>query len=141
MGCYGIGVSRLISAIAECTHDQKGLVWPPSVAPYTVCVIPVPNKKAEAEKQIEKGVEEVVEVLKGCVGLEEVVVDDRKDRQLGYRLKDCELIGYPFILMVGKSWVKEGKVEVECRRTGSKWFVTPNELEEVFKGVTEKLLG
>ncbi|KAJ3044083.1 hypothetical protein HDV00_003187 [Rhizophlyctis rosea] len=135
MGCYGIGVSRLIAAIVEASHDARGIVWPSAVAPYTVCVVPVPKKKADIQQQINEGVAKACAELSKAVGMENVILDDREGLTPGFKLKDCELVGYPFVLLVGKSYLKEGKVELECRRNKEKRFVTVEELGACFEGV------
>ncbi|KAF2276181.1 prolyl-tRNA synthetase [Westerdykella ornata] len=121
MGCHGIGVSRLISAVAAMTYDERGLNWPPGIAPYEVVVIPGSGIES-------KDGEEVYDSFKGA-GLD-VVLDDRADKNLGWKLKDADLIGYPVIVVLGKTWKSEagGKVEVQCRRLGEKKLVEKDEV-------------
>ena len=120
MGCYGIGVSRLLSAIVEQHSDENGIVWPRSIAPFDVHVIPVNVKK---EEQVELS-EKVTELLEnaGYKGL----VDDRKERP-GVKFADSDLIGIPARITVGKK-AAEGIVEIKLRRTGETLEVKLDEL-------------
>ncbi|BCD68225.1 proline--tRNA ligase [Nitratiruptor sp. YY09-18] len=128
MGTYGIGVSRLVAAAIEQNHDERGCIWPREIAPYEVCII-ISNIKDE--EQLAFG-EELYEKLaqKGV----EVVLDDRADR-FGPKIKDFELIGYPYGIIVGKG-LKEGKVQIIDRKTLEK---TDSEKEQVFEKILEIL--
>lgn len=120
MGCYGIGVSRLLSAIVEQHSDENGIVWPRSIAPFDVHVIPVNVKK---EEQVELS-EKVTELLENA-GYK-VLVDDRKERP-GIKFADSDLIGIPARITVGKK-AAEGIVEIKLRRTGETLEVKLDEL-------------
>ena len=120
MGCYGIGVSRLLSAIVEQHSDETGFVWPRSIAPFDVHVIPVNVKK---EEQVELS-EKVTELLENA-GYK-VLVDDRKERP-GVKFADSDLIGIPARITVGKK-AAEGIVEIKLRRTGETLEVKLDEL-------------
>lgn len=120
MGCYGIGVSRLLSAIVEQHSDENGIVWPRSIAPFDVHVIPVNVKK---EEQVEFS-EKVTELLENA-GYK-VLVDDRKERP-GVKFADSDLIGIPARITVGKK-AAEGIVEIKLRRTGETLEVKLDEL-------------
>lgn len=120
MGCYGIGVSRLLSAIVEQHSDENGIVWPRSIAPFDVHVIPVNVKK---EEQVELS-EKVTELLENA-GYK-VLVDDRKERP-GVKFADSDLIGIPARITVGKK-ADEGIVEIKLRRTGETLEVKLDEL-------------
>lgn len=120
MGCYGIGVSRLLSAIVEQHSDENGIVWPRSIAPFDVHVIPVNVKK---EEQVELS-ERVTELLENA-GYK-VLVDDRKERP-GVKFADSDLIGIPARITVGKK-AAEGIVEIKLRRTGETLEVKLDEL-------------
>lgn len=120
MGCYGIGVSRLLSAIVEQHSDENGIVWPRSIAPFDVHVIPVNVKK---EEQVELS-EKVTELLENA-GYK-VLVDDRKERP-GVKFADSDLIGIPARITVGKK-AAEGIVEIKLRRTGETLVVKLDEL-------------
>lgn len=110
MGSYGIGVSRLLSAVAEQTADDNGLVWPDSIAPFDVHVIPVNAKKAD---QMEMANELTVALEKAGY---DVLVDDRKERA-GVKFADSDLIGIPIRITVGKK-ASDGIVEIKIRKTG-----------------------
>ncbi|BFZ64905.1 hypothetical protein YB2330_006058 [Saitoella coloradoensis] len=125
MGCHGLGISRMVAAIAEVTHDSKGLSWPVDVAPFKCAVIPGPKHDEVAEKVYDK----ITQVL----GEDEVVLDERSGKSVGWKMKDADLAGYPFIVVVGKAWDKDEKVEFQVRKTGEKRYVTLKELGEAFK--------
>lgn len=110
MGCYGIGVSRLLSAVSEQQSDENGLVWPKNIAPYDVHVIPVNAKDAE---QMEIADQINGELTKAGY---DVLVDDRKERA-GVKFADSDLIGIPLRVTIGKK-ASEGIVEVKLRKTG-----------------------
>ncbi len=115
MGCYGIGISRIISAIVEQYHDDKGIKWPFSVAPFEVDIILLnesdPLQKESAETLYREALER---------GLD-VIYDDR-EKSPGFKFADAELVGFPFWIIVGKK-VKEGKVEIRERHTGKTYDV------------------
>lgn len=110
MGCYGIGVSRTVAALVEQYHDEAGIKWPINVAPYHVSIVPV---KYEDEVQA-KLADEIYDYFKNNSKVE-VILDDRK-QGLGFKLKDWELIGIPFDIIVGKK-ASEGIVELKDRKT------------------------
>jgi len=112
MGCYGIGVSRTLAAVIEQYNDDGGIIWPVSVAPLEVAVIPL---IAEGE------VAEVAERIWTELALSgvEVVIDDR-DERAGVKFNDADLIGWPYQIVVGKKGLAEGIVEVKVRATGER---------------------
>jgi prolyl-tRNA synthetase len=114
MGCYGIGVTRLMSAIVEQNHDENGIVWPVAVAPFHILVIPATKKGS-----VEETAETIYRNLSGR-GFE-VLIDDRPFSP-GFKFKDADLIGVPVQVVVGKK-LKEGKVDVKVRRTGERFEV------------------
>ena len=111
MGSYGIGVSRLLSAIVEQKADDAGLVWPASVAPFDVHIVPV-NTKDEAQARVASQLEELLTKQ----GLE-VLIDDRKERA-GVKFADADLIGLPIRITVGKK-ASEDVVEVKVRASNT----------------------
>jgi prolyl-tRNA synthetase len=121
MGCYGIGVSRTLAAIAEQFNDEKGFVWPQAVAPYHVHVITVNVKNDE---QRELGETLYNQLLDRRV---EVLLDDRQER-VGVKFADSDLIGIPVRVTVGKR-ASEGIVEVKMRQTGESFEVHVDEVE------------
>lgn len=120
MGCYGIGVSRLLSAIAEQTADDKGLAWPKNIAPFDLHVIPV-NMKDELQVTTAEAITKQMED-KGY----QVLFDDRKERA-GVKFADADLIGLPLRIVVGKK-ISDGIVEVKIRKTGEVIEVKQDEL-------------
>lgn len=110
MGCYGIGVTRLLSAVAEQNADENGLVWPDSIAPFDVHVIPV-NAKKNDQMAMANAIDEQLT----AAGYE-VLVDDRKERA-GVKFADSDLIGIPIRITIGKK-AADGIVEVKIRKTG-----------------------
>lgn len=110
MGCYGIGVSRCLAAIIEQHSDENGIIWPMSVAPYHVAVIPV-NVKDETQSALAEEIYNEL-IAKGV----EAVLDDR-DERVGVKFKDADLIGYPLRITVGKK-AGEGVVEYKERKGG-----------------------
>ena len=110
MGCYGVGVSRTMAAAIEQHHDDDGIIWPVSIAPYQVVIVPI-NIKEEAQMTL---CEKLYEELKSA-GVE-VVFDDRDERS-GVKFKDADLIGYPVRITIGPKALKENSVEVKVRRT------------------------
>ena len=109
MGSYGIGVTRLLSAVAEQNADENGLVWPDSIAPFDVHVIPVNAKKEDQMAMADKIDQQLTEA-----GYE-VLVDDRKERA-GVKFADSDLIGIPIRVTVGKK-AQDGIVEIKIRKT------------------------
>lgn len=112
MGCYGVGISRSLAAVIEQHNDESGIMWPASVAPLEVAVLPL---AAEGEAL------EVAERLFGELadaGIE-VVIDDRDERP-GVKFADADLIGWPYQVVVGQRGLSEGVVEVKTRATGER---------------------
>lgn len=120
MGSYGIGVTRLLSAVAEQNADENGLVWPNSIAPFDVHVIPVNAKKEDQMAMADKIDQQLTEA-----GYE-VLVDDRKERA-GVKFADSDLIGIPIRVTVGKK-AQDGIVEIKIRKTGGTVEVKQEEL-------------
>jgi prolyl-tRNA synthetase len=110
MGCYGIGVTRIVAAAIEQNHDDKGIIWPDPMAPFTVAVIPLGYRKSEAVKSV---AEKIYADL-AAAGIE-VFLDDRDERP-GVLLADQELIGIPHRVVIGERGLKEGMVEYQHRR-------------------------
>ncbi len=111
MGCYGIGVSRTMAAAIEQCNDKDGIIWPRSIAPYEVVVVPV-NAKVPEQLAL---AEEIYEELKKA-GVD-TIIDDRKERA-GVKFKDCDLIGYPLRITVGPKAVESDTIELKVRKNG-----------------------
>ncbi|MGJ0377520.1 proline--tRNA ligase [Aliarcobacter cryaerophilus] len=121
MGCYGIGVSRLVAAVIEQNHDEKGCIWTKSTTPFMVDII-VSNSKNEDEKNIG---EKIYEELKASNV--EVILDDRINARFGFKIGDFELLGFPYAIIIGKKLL-DGIVEIVDRKTLLK---TEVKIEEV----------
>lgn len=131
MGCYGIGVGRTLAAIIEQNHDEHGIIFPFSVAPFCIYLLPTDLKK----QKIASTAESVYQTLKDR-GLE-VFYDDR-DVSPGVKFKDADLIGLPIRITFGK-YLEENKVEVRLRRSGETRIVPLNELELELKALSQNL--
>ena len=113
MGCYGIGISRILAAIVEQHNDESGLVWPKDIAPYQVVVL-------LANRDDEQVVDEAERIYRELTDLGvEVVIDDR-EVAAGVKFNDADLIGFPVQAVVGKRGVKAGTVDLKVRTTGEK---------------------
>ena len=121
MGCYGVGVSRLVAAVIEQNHDEKGCIWTKSTTPFMVDII-VSNSKNEDEKNMG---EKIYEELKASNV--EVILDDRINARFGFKIGDFELLGFPYAIIIGKKLL-DGIVEIVDRKTLLK---TEVKIEEV----------
>jgi prolyl-tRNA synthetase len=130
MGCYGIGVTRIVGAAIEQNHDDRGIIWPDPMAPFTVAVIPLGMQKSEA---VRDAAEKLYAELAGA-GVE-VLMDDRGERP-GVMLADQELIGIPHRVVIGDRGIKEGMVEYQHRRDAE---ATKVPLAQVAAFVRERL--
>lgn len=135
MGSYGIGVSRTMAAAIEQHYDENGMIWPVSIAPYQVVVVPVNAKNEEQMQLAEKVYERFINA-----GIE-TVLDDRPERA-GVKFKDADLIGYPVRVTVSPKSFAEGQLEVKVRETNETVFVKTDEItdkvKELLKGLMEK---
>ncbi len=123
MGCYGVGVSRTLAAVVEQHNDEHGIIWPLSIAPAHVCVVPLTVGDDEVFPVAERIAQELADQ-----GLE-VVLDDR-DERAGVKFADADLIGWPVQVVVGKRGVKNGVVEVKRRGESEKTEVAFAALNE-----------
>ena len=126
MGCYGIGVSRLVAAAIEQNNDEKGILWPESIAPYEVNIVAVGYTK---EPKIAEAANDLSEQLKS-MGYE-VIVDDRKDGY-GIKMKDAELIGVPVNIIIGNKFIESGEVEIK-HRNGQNSINNITEITSIFE--------
>ena len=110
MGCYGIGVSRVVAAAIEQNHDEKGIIWPQQIAPFTVVILPMNMKKSERVKQAANALYSEFKAL----GVD-VLIDDRKIRP-GVMFADAELLGIPHQITIGDRSLDEGEVEYKSRK-------------------------
>jgi prolyl-tRNA synthetase len=109
MGCYGLGITRVVAAAIEQNHDDNGIVWPTAIAPYEVEVIPLNMDSARVVEAAER-------IYDDCraAGLE-ALIDDRPDRA-GSKFADADLVGIPWRIVVGDRGLESGMVEVASRR-------------------------
>lgn len=131
MGCYGIGVSRLISAIIEQNHDEDGIIWPEEISPFDVLILPVQSSN-----------EEVVGLAKKYYGeLEKkgfrVLLDDREGTA-GVKFKDADLIGIPLRVTIGEKNLQKGEVEISLRREKKIITVDKNSVVSKITGLIKK---
>jgi prolyl-tRNA synthetase len=129
MGCYGIGVTRTMQAVIEQSNDKDGIIWPISVAPYTVCITPL---AVGADTAVMKLAEQIYAEL-SAKGVD-VILDDRDDRP-GVKFKDADLVGFPIRLAIGEKSLAKG--EVELKRRGGE--LVPVKAEEAVAKVMELL--
>ena len=107
MGCYGIGVSRIFSSIAEVNSDQKGLVWPRGLSPFDLSLVVLDSKLLPQALELEKALE--------SQGFS-VLIDDRQEAA-GVKFNDAYLLGNPYILIIGKKYLKDETIDLEVRKT------------------------
>jgi prolyl-tRNA synthetase len=120
MGCYGIGVTRTLQAVIEQSHDDNGIIWPISVAPYTVCITPLNVAPGSAVMQ------RAEQIYAGLTARGvDVILDDRNDRP-GVKFKDSELVGFPIRVGIGEKSLAKGEVEIKPR-TGALILVKAEE--------------
>jgi prolyl-tRNA synthetase len=122
MGCYGVGVSRIVAAAIEQNHDEYGIKWPAAIAPFQVAIVPMNMHKSV---RIQEAAEQLYKDLT-CAGFE-VLFDDRKERP-GVMFADMELVGVPYHIIVGERNLDEQKVELKNRLTGEKLMVSLTEV-------------
>ena len=127
MGCYGIGVTRTLQAIIEQCNDKDGIIWPKSVAPYTVCITPLGVVPGSEVFQL---AEQIYQELTAA-GID-VILDDRDERP-GVKFKDADLVGFPIRIAIGEKSLAKGEVEIKPRASA----VIPVKKEEVVARVLE----
>ena len=133
MGCYGIGVGRLMAAIIEAQHDAKGIVWTVSVAPFGATVLVLNSQDAAQREAGERAYESLQRERF------EVLLDDRSE-SAGVKFKDADLIGIPLQIVIGPRGIKNKTVELQRRRDGSKRDVSyAGAFEALVKAVSEEM--
>jgi len=126
MGCYGIGVSRIVAAAIEQNHDKYGIKWPAAIAPYQVAVVPMNMAKSARVKETAEALYEQLQ----SAGIE-VIFDDRKERP-GVMFADHELIGTPLLLVIGERNLDNQEIEVKNRITGEKSMLAIADVMSLF---------
>jgi len=132
MGCYGIGINRIVAAVIESTADEHGIVWGAQIAPYQVLVLPVDVSDAT----ICRAAEDAYEKLEA--GGLDVLLDDREERA-GVKFHDADLIGFPVRVVVGKGYLTTGDYEVQIRRNNQSIKVGPAVMVEVVSRALQEL--
>ena len=130
MGCYGIGITRVVAAAIEQSHDERGIIWSDALAPFQVAIVPMNMHKSATVQQY---AEELYQTLL-AQGVE-VLFDDRKERP-GVMFADMELIGIPHMIIIGEKNLEKGEIEYKSRRSGEKQMV---DKQQLVKFITEKL--
>jgi len=113
MGCYGIGVTRILAAAIEQLHDNKGIKWPPSIAPFTVNIIVTTEKNSELSKASDM-------IYKTLKKLDVEVLYDDRDVSAGIKFKDSDLIGFPLRFILGRKFLGSKLIDVEYRKDGKR---------------------
>jgi len=131
MGCYGIGLGRLMGVIVEVWHDEKGIIWPSAVAPFDVHLIQIENTQ-KVKKTAEKLYKDLQK--KGV----EVLYDDREDKTAGEKLVDCDLIGIPIRIVVSEKTLKRNCVEIKRREKEKIKLIRIKYLPQFFKIKNQK---
>ncbi|WKZ20066.1 MAG: proline--tRNA ligase [Candidatus Jettenia sp. CY-1] len=133
MGCYGIGVNRIIAGLIEISHDENGIIWPLSLAPYKVIIIPV-NVNDTPSMQMAN---QIYDDLTNNADIE-VLLDDR-DQRPGVKFKDADLIGIPIKIVIGKKFTETKELEIKLRKSGETFLVSPEEVRARVKSLFEML--
>jgi len=110
MGCYGIGVTRVVAAAIEQNYDDRGIIWPEAIAPFQVCIVPMQMHKSPRVKEAAEAIYNEL-TAKGI----EVLFDDRSERP-GVMFSDMDLIGIPHRIVIGERGLNDGKIEYKYRR-------------------------
>lgn len=118
MGCYGIGVSRILSAVAEVNSDEKGLIWPKALAPFDLTLVVLGDKL----------VKEAIELAENLEASGITVLVDERNESAGVKFNDAYLLGNPYIVIIGKNYVNEKTIDLEIRANGKKMSFKKEEL-------------
>ena len=129
MGCYGLGVTRTLQAVIECSHDKNGIVWPETIAPWQICITAL---DVQPDGTVMRSAVDIYDQLLD-LGFD-VILDDR-DVRPGIKFKDSELIGFPLRLGIGSKSLKDGNVEIFLRAKGEKMTVPIDQAVSRIKAV------
>jgi prolyl-tRNA synthetase len=135
MGCYGIGVSRVVAAAIEQNHDKAGIIWPAAIAPFQVALLPMKMAKSH---RVKEATEKLYEELTAA-GIE-VLLDDR-DVRPGFMFSDMELIGVPHRVVVGEKGLDAGQVEYRGRRDSENTMIAIDEIVATLRGKLDAEIG
>ncbi|KAL6458154.1 hypothetical protein MHYP_G00333840 [Metynnis hypsauchen] len=135
MGCFGLGVTRILAASIEVLSSEDSIRWPRLLAPYQVCILP-PKKGSKANEAMHLAEELVQSLGNSLLNLKgEVVLDDRTQLTIGKRLKDANRLGYPYVVVVGQKAMEEQPVfEVVCQQSGETVFLSRDGLLDLLSG-------
>ena len=122
MGCYGIGITRIVAAAIEQNHDENGIIWPAAMAPFDVAIVPLGLDKSEVVREATEQLYSACETA----GLS-VFMDDRAERP-GVKFAEMELLGMPLRVTAGERSLAEGKLELTVRRTGETEMIAPDQI-------------
>jgi prolyl-tRNA synthetase len=128
MGCYGIGVSRIVGAAIEQGHDERGIVFPAAIAPFAACIVPMGYHKNDAVRIAADKL--LAELLAAGI---DAVLDDRNERP-GVMFADMELIGVPHRIVVGERGLAEGKLEYKGRRDAEAQMIPTSDVTAFLQG-------
>jgi len=128
MGCYGIGVSRVLSATVEQNHDEQGIIFPWQIAPFHIALIP-----------LEKSFNDTAEKLYTELSRDYEVLFDDRDERPGVKFKDMDLVGIPIQVIMGKRFKEEGLLEVKVRKTGERHYTKPEDLKNLLEKIKDEL--
>ena len=129
MGCFGIGVSRLLQACIEALSPPSGdqIIWPTQIAPYKVCIVPIDTKEDNSAHQLNSLAETLYDTLNdGRVPVldSDVIIDDRMHLSVGVRLADAALVGYPMLVVLGSRTIENGLIELQHQYSGETEYLT-----------------
>ncbi len=129
MGCYGVGVSRIVASAIEQNHDDRGIIWPDAIAPFKLGILPMNMHKSPRVKEIAE------KLYRDCreLGIE-VMFDDRKERP-GVMFADMELVGVPHTIVIGDRNIDNGVLEYKNRKTGEKQDIPMDQLADFIKSL------
>jgi len=133
MGCYGIGVSRLMGVIVEVHHDEQGIIWPETVAPFKFHLIPVFSGKKNVDSKVYKIADKIYKV--GQKEKTEILYDNREDKSAGEKFADADLIGIPYRIVVSEKTLSKKSVELRFRATKKISLIKKEQLIKKFKNV------
>ena len=132
MGCYGIGVSRIVAAAIEQNNDEHGIIWPDAIAPFTVALLPMNMQKSQ---RVRDAAEQLYQQLLGA-GFD-VLFDDRKERA-GVMFANMDLIGIPHRLVLSERGMDDGKIEYKHRRASEAELVSLRDITEFLRVAVQK---